>query len=67
MIFVGDMFYDDVIGRQVIQLVKHFVTSSNSGEKIVLVGDPGATFVFLLLLANVINLVAFTWAAELYS
>ena len=41
MIFVGDMFYDDVIGGKVTSLVQGFVNSSNHGEKMVLVGDPG--------------------------
>ena len=41
VIFVGDMFYDDVIGGQVTSLVQRFVDSSNHDEKMVLVGDPG--------------------------
>ena len=41
VLFVGDMFYDDVIGERVTQLVRCFVEGSNPEEKIVLVGDPG--------------------------
>jgi hypothetical protein len=40
-LLVGDMFYDDVIGERVTQLVRRFVEGSNPEQKIVLVGDPG--------------------------
>ena len=42
VLFIGDMYYDDVIGQQVTRLVRRFVTGSNPGDKIALVGDPGA-------------------------
>jgi hypothetical protein len=58
VLFIGDMYYDDVIGERVTRLVRQFVTESNPGQKIALVGDPGSisnplytylSFVYLLL------------------
>lgn len=41
VLFIGDMYYDDVIGERVTRLVRQFVAESNPGQKIALVGDPG--------------------------
>ena len=37
VIFVGDLFYDDVIGRKIVKLLEQVAQQ----KKIVLVGDPG--------------------------